>query len=103
MVLLAGVAVLLAVSPAGAEFFKYIDKNGRTVFVDEIWKVPAEYQDQVGRYAEKFDDLPEDQKTQAVESDLERQRSSRTRESTADRGPVAGTARTRGARTPAPG
>ena len=74
VVFLAGVAVLLAVSPAGAAFFKYIDKNGRTVFVDEIWKVPAEYQDQVGRYAEKFDDLPEDQKTQAVESDLERQR-----------------------------
>lgn len=74
VVLLAGVAVLLAVSPVGAAFFKYVDKSGRTVFVDEIWKVPAEYQDQVGRYAEKFDDLPEDQKTQAVESDLERQR-----------------------------
>jgi predicted aspartyl protease len=72
--LLAGAAVYLAASPLGAEFYKYIDKSGRTVYVDEIWKIPAEYQNQVGRYAEKFDHLPADQKTQAVESDLERQR-----------------------------
>jgi predicted aspartyl protease len=72
--LLAGVAVVLAVSPLGAEFYKYIDKSGRTVYVDEIWKIPAEYQNQVGRYAEKFDHLPADQKTRAAEIDLERQR-----------------------------
>jgi predicted aspartyl protease len=72
--LLAGVAVYLAVSPLGAEFYKYIDKSGRTVYVDEIWKIPAEYQNQLGRYAEKFDHLPADQKAQAAESDLERQR-----------------------------
>jgi predicted aspartyl protease len=60
--------------PVSAEFYKYIDKSGRAVYVDEIWKIPAEYQNQVGRYAEKFDHLPEDQKTQAAESDLERQR-----------------------------
>jgi predicted aspartyl protease len=72
--LLAGVAVCLAASPLEAEFYKYTDKSGRTVYVDEVWKIPAEYQNQVGRYAEKFDHLPEDQKTQAVESDQERQR-----------------------------
>lgn len=72
--LLTGVAVCLAVSPAAAEFYKYIDKSGRTVYVDEIWKIPAEYQNQVNRYAEKFDHLPVDQKTQAAESDLEHQR-----------------------------
>jgi predicted aspartyl protease len=74
VMLLAGVAVFLAVSPLGAEFYKYVDKSGRTVFVDEIWKIPAEYQNQVGRYAEKFDNLPEDQKTRAAESELARQR-----------------------------
>ena len=74
LMLLAGVAAFLSVSPLGAEFYKYIDKSGRTVYVDEIWKIPAEYQNQVGRYAEKFDHLPADQKTQAAESDLERQR-----------------------------
>ena len=72
--LLAGVAVFLSASPLGAEFYKYIDKSGRTVYVDEIWKIPAEYQNQVGRYAEKFDHLPADQKSQAAESELERQR-----------------------------
>jgi predicted aspartyl protease len=72
--LLAGVAVCLAASPLGAEFYKYTDKSGRTVYVDEVWKIPAEYQNQLGRYAEKFDHLPEDQKSQAVESDQERQR-----------------------------
>ena len=60
--------------PVSAEFYKYTDKSGRTVYVDEVWKIPAEYQNQVGRYAEKFDHLPADQKTQAVESDQERQR-----------------------------
>lgn len=72
--LLAGVAVCLAASPLGAEFYKYTDKSGRPVYVDEAWKIPAEYQNQLGRYAEKFDHLPEDQKGQAVESDQERQR-----------------------------
>jgi predicted aspartyl protease len=60
--------------PVSAEFYKYTDNSGRTVYVDEVWKIPAEYQNQVGRYAEKFDHLPENQKTQAVESDQERQR-----------------------------
>lgn len=60
--------------PVFAEFYKYVDKTGKTYYVDEVWKIPAEYQNQVGRYAEKFDHLPEDQKTQAVESDQERQR-----------------------------
>ena len=72
--LLAGVAVCLAASPLGAEFYKYTDKSGRTVYVDEVWKIPAEYQNQAGRYAEKFDHLPADQKSQAAESDQERQR-----------------------------
>jgi len=60
--------------PVSAEFYKYTDKSGRTVYVDEVWKIPAEYQNQVGRYAEKFDHLPADQKTHAVESEQERQR-----------------------------
>ncbi len=72
--LLAGVAVCLAASHLGAEFYKYTDKSGRTVYVDEVWKIPAEYQNQVGRYAEKFDHLPADQKSKAAESDQERQR-----------------------------
>ncbi|MFO7708134.1 MAG: aspartyl protease family protein [Desulfobacterales bacterium] len=60
--------------PAQAEFYKYIDKNGRAVYVDELWKIPAEYQDRAGRYAEKFDHLPGEEKASALGSEAERQR-----------------------------
>lgn len=56
-----------------AEFYKYVDKEGRTVFVDEIWKVPPEYVNQVGRYAEKFDHLSLEDKAGAVEFEKGRQ------------------------------
>lgn len=73
-VLAAFAAGLCCGLPVFAEFYKYVDKTGKTYYVDEVWKIPAEYQNQVGRYLEKVDHLPEDQKTQAVESDQERQR-----------------------------
>jgi hypothetical protein len=59
--------------PAQAEFYKYIDKDGRAVFVDELWKIPAEYQHQAGRYAEKFDHLPRDEQASALGSEAGRQ------------------------------
>lgn len=72
-VLVAFAAGLWCGIPASAEFYKYVDKTGKTYYVDEVWKIPAEYQNQVGRYAEKFDHLPADQKSKAAESDQERQ------------------------------
>lgn len=59
--------------PAQAEFYKYTDKGGRAVYVDELWKIPAEYQRQAGRYAEKFDHLPGEEKASAMGSEAERQ------------------------------
>lgn len=59
--------------PAQAEFYKYIDKDGRAVYVDELWKIPAEYQRQAGRYAEKFDHLPGEEKASAMGSEVQRQ------------------------------
>ncbi|MCU0559998.1 MAG: aspartyl protease family protein [Desulfobacterales bacterium] len=59
--------------PALAEFYKYIDKDGRAVFVDELWKIPAQYQGQAGRYAERFDHLPGAEKASAMGSEAERQ------------------------------
>lgn len=66
-------ALFCIVLPAQAEFYKYIDKDGRAVFVDELWKIPAEYQGQAGRYAERFDHLPGDEKASAMGSEAERQ------------------------------
>jgi predicted aspartyl protease len=72
------VAVLLAGFcfglPVNAEFYKYTDRSGKTYYVDEIWKVPEEYRGQVGRFREKYDHLPENQKTQMFEADQNRQR-----------------------------
>ncbi len=56
-----------------AEFYKYVDKEGRTVYVDEIWKIPPEFLNQIGRSPEKFDHLPQDDKVSALESEQGRQ------------------------------
>jgi hypothetical protein len=38
-----------------AEFYKYVDKEGQTFYVDDLSKVPPEYMDQVNVYKEKYD------------------------------------------------
>ena len=45
-----------------AEFYRYKDRDGRMVFVDDISKIPPEYLDQIRTYKEREDSLPEDQK-----------------------------------------
>jgi hypothetical protein len=45
-----------------AEFYKYVDKDGQTFYVDDLSKVPPEYMDQVNVYKEKYDHLPADSK-----------------------------------------
>lgn len=69
------VAGLLLVLPAGApaEFYRYTDRSGRTHFVDEFWKIPEEYRPQVGRYREKYDHLPEEQRILHLEADRSRE------------------------------
>jgi predicted aspartyl protease len=59
---------------ASAEFYKYIDGSGKTCYVDEIWKIPEEYRGQVGRYLEKHDGLPLDQKAQVMQADQDHRR-----------------------------
>lgn len=60
--------------PVSAEFYKYIDRDGRTYYVDEAWKVPEPYREQAGRYREKYDHLPAEQKVQVMEADQDRQK-----------------------------
>jgi predicted aspartyl protease len=71
VVVLAG----LCLAPSGgAEFYKYTDGSGKTYYVDEIWKIPEEYRGQVGRYLEKNDGLPLEQKGQALQAEQDRRR-----------------------------
>ena len=67
-------AWLTSAGPVAAEFYKYTDRQGRTHYVDEIWKIPGEYRDQVDRYREKYDHLDPGEKAQAVQAEAERQR-----------------------------
>jgi predicted aspartyl protease len=61
-------------APLHAEFYKYTDKSGKTYYVDEIWKIPAEFRGGAGRYAEKYDHLPPEQRAKAVESEQDDRR-----------------------------
>lgn len=53
------------------EFYKYVDKDGKIFYVDDLSKVPSEYQDQIQTYKEKYDHLPADQQTTARQKDQE--------------------------------
>jgi len=57
-----------------AEFYKYVDKNGQTFYVDDLSKIPPEYMDQVNVYKEKYDHLPADQKKTRIEQEQQKQR-----------------------------
>jgi len=67
--------LLVLISPLilRAEFYKYVDKQGRIFYVDDLGKVPPEYRDQINVYQEKYDHLPADQKKTKLEEDQQRQ------------------------------
>lgn len=56
-----------------AEFYKYVDKEGRTFYVDDLTKVPPEYLDQVNVYKEKYDHLPDQQRKSRIEQEQQHQ------------------------------
>ncbi len=57
--------LLIWVQLSVAEFYKYVDKNGRAYFVDDPGKIPEEYRD-IKKYQEKYDHLSEDDKADAL-------------------------------------
>lgn len=62
---------LLFTWDANAAYYKYVDKEGRIFYVDDLTKVPPEYQDQVQVYKDKYDYLPADQQSTARQQDRE--------------------------------
>ena len=54
-----------------AEFFKYVDKDGKVHFVDDESKIPAEYLDTKRGYKEKYDDFSKEQKALMFQRDVD--------------------------------
>lgn len=55
----------------GAEFYKYVDKEGRIHYVDEFYKIPEEYRHKVNVYREKYDHLPDEERSSVLEREHE--------------------------------
>jgi len=54
---------------SGAEFYRYIDKQGRIHFVDDLSKIPPEYREKPKVYKEKYDHLPEQERAIMMEKE----------------------------------
>lgn len=61
--------ILMTVMPVDAEFYRYIDKDGVTRYVDDLGKIPPEYLDSRRSYPEKYDHLPENERFMLLEKE----------------------------------
>jgi len=50
-----------------AEFYKYIDDEGRIFYVDDISRIPEKYRNQVKVYREKYDNLSDTERSRALQ------------------------------------
>jgi len=72
--LIAAFLIWICPMDSQAEFYKYVDKDGQTFYVDDLSNVPPEYMDQVNVYKEKYDHLPADQKKSRLEQEQQQQK-----------------------------
>jgi clan AA aspartic protease (TIGR02281 family) len=70
---LAGILALAllaaAACPAGAEFYKFVDENGVTRFVDDISLVPPQFLDQITLYEGPYSHLPFEERMERIARD----------------------------------
>lgn len=52
-----------------AEFYKYVDENGKTVFVDDSTKIPPQHRENTQSYKQRYDDLSEKERTEKIEKE----------------------------------
>jgi predicted aspartyl protease len=66
------VCILLCWPPTlQAEFYRYVDEEGNSYFVDDISSVPEKYRDQIKVYREKYDNLSGDDRSRALQRENE--------------------------------
>ncbi|MBW1752533.1 MAG: hypothetical protein JRJ46_05410, partial [Deltaproteobacteria bacterium] len=76
--------ILLALSllfplKLSAEFYKYLDKEGKLHFVDDQSKIPPEYRNNITVYKEKYDHLSEKEKVDNLKTDAKKAEETRKR------------------------
>jgi predicted aspartyl protease len=76
-------ACLFLPPEAAAEFYRYLDKDGHAVYVDDLSKVPEAYRDQLDVYAERYDHLSPAEREHRLDKEqqeMEAERASREAE-----------------------
>jgi len=76
--------ILLALSllvplKLSAEFYKYLDKEGKLHFVDDQSNIPPEYRNNITVYKEKYDHLSEKEKVDNLKTDARKAEETRKR------------------------
>jgi hypothetical protein len=76
--------ILLALSllfplKLSAEFYKYVDKEGKLHYVDDQSKIPPEYRNNITVYKEKYDHLSEKEKADKLKTDAKKTEETRKR------------------------
>ena len=70
--LIALLGLLISGSPnLRAEFYKYVDDEGRIFYVDDISRIPEKYRDQMRVYTEKYDGLSDEERSRALQRENE--------------------------------
>ncbi len=65
-------ALLASWSPnLRAEFYKYVDDEGRIFYVDDISRIPEKYRNQIEVYKEKYDHLSDKERSRALQRENE--------------------------------